>query len=334
MNAAPVGISVLLPVYFPHTSASAIRLLRLALESIVEQSYGGELEILVIDDGSPRPVESHAADLGAAAGSVRWLRLPHNRGIVGALNAGIAAARHGWLARLDADDQWLPGKLDAQIAELIADPDVTIAATGMLVVTDKGEEIATDIRPADWSAVLRFFVDRGCPFPHGSVVARRDIYRLLGGYPHDAGVRHCEDYALWGTWLRFFKPIIVERALYRYQVASSAISLVHRQQQARASAMVRQRFDDLNLSESLPHALPALAEALGGSLFTAGVVAHAMWHHGAVLGLPMAALLPLADILPDRLIDFVPEAPAWHVALNLPACGSAELAGMIARPYR
>lgn len=334
MSAAGPGISVLLPVFFRDVSAEDVALLRRAIDSVHAQGHDGPVEILVVDDGSPTPVESLACEIGEAARGVRWLRLARNGGIVGALNAGIAAASHGLIARLDADDRWLPGKLAAQMALFRSDPDLTITATGMVRVRPDGSEIETHVRPGDWPSILRFFVDVGCPFPHGSVVARREVYRLLGGYPHDAALRHWEDYALWGTWLRFFKPAMVEQALYEYRVSDQSVSSAHAEQQSLASQVVRRRFADLDLGRTLPSALPALADALAAPLDAAGQVAYAMWHHGQALALPEAALASLRTVLPDRLVDRVEAATPWHAALGLPPAGSADLVAVAAKPFR
>src|SRR5262249_16984074 len=151
----------------------------------------------LVDDGSPTPVEEIADALGAVADGVRWLRYPRNRGIAYALNWGIAAARGRFIARLDSDDVWRPTKIANQFPLFAADADPTITATGMDLVTPQGNTLSEHIRPGDWSGVLRFLVDVGCPFPHGSVLALRETYRVLGGYPLDAAQHHCEDFALW-----------------------------------------------------------------------------------------------------------------------------------------
>mgnify|MGYP002623480692 FL=1 len=332
------GISVLLPVYFPMLSASAVGLLRRALESVQEQRYRGPLEIVLVDDGSPTAVESLSHELGAAAAPVRWVRLTRNSGIVAALNAGIAAARYELIARLDADDRWLPGKLERQVALFQADPDLSIVGTGMVRVTAEGGEIDQHIRPADWTRLLRFFVEGGCPFPHGSVVARRDVYRLLGGYPYDATFRHCEDYALWGTWLRFFKATMVEEVLYEYRVGSSSVSVRHAAQQAAASSVIRDRFAALDLSDVLPHALVAFARALGVPMLDAGRLAYMVWQNPAGgFGVPKEALAPLAAILPDRVLLPADHAPPWWTVLSSTAVPRADLTnlkGIAAKPYR
>ena len=282
----------------------------------MDQNYKGQLEIFIVDDGSPYPIQTLAGNLGPAAKLVRWFRSDENRGIVSALNAGIAAARTPLIARLDADDVWLDGKLDAQIALFLNDPDLTISATGMVRVDAHGAEIDRHIRPGNWEGILRFFSEGGCPFPHGSVIADRRVFSILGGYPWSAAVRHCEDYALWGVWLRFFKPAMVEQVLYSYRVSDSSVSSKHAAQQREASERVRREFESLELERVLPRMLPKLADALGGSLFEAGVLSYIAWHFRAPIAIPSAAIEPLSAILPDRVLVKTKSATSWRKLLG------------------
>lgn len=305
------SITVLLPVYLKSKSLTQIRLLRDALTSVADQKYPGDLEIIIIDDGSPFPIQEFADELGSGVALVRWLRLGNNQGIVGALNAGLAASRGELIGRIDADDFWLGGKLSAQVAQFREDPDLSISATGMVRVDTSGREIDRHIRPGDWEGILRFFVEVGCPFPHGSILADRRVYRALGGYPHSGAVRHCEDYALWSTWLRFFKPAMVEEAYYSYRVSGGSVSAEFAEQQAAASRKISRGFQRLELAPVLPQMLPALAEALHCSLFEAGLLAYRIWHFRAAVSLPESAIAPLAAVLPDRVLTRLAAAPHW-----------------------
>lgn len=150
------SITVLLPVYLKSKSLTQIRLLRDALTSVADQKYPGDLEIIIIDDGSPFPIQEFADELGSGVALVRWLRLGNNQGIVGALNAGLAASRGELIGRIDADDFWLGGKLSAQVAQFREDPDLSISATGMVRVDTSGREIDRHIRPGDWKASCAF----------------------------------------------------------------------------------------------------------------------------------------------------------------------------------
>ena len=316
-----LSISVLLPVYMREPNVTQIQLLKRALESILDQKTEIDREILLVDDGSAVPVSEFSSVLGSISDCVRWIRISTNRGLVNALNTGIVAAKHALIARLDADDVWLPTKINKQIALFAQDGDLSIAATGMSMMDMSGAIIENHIRPGDWRGILRFFVEIGCPFPHGSVVARKDIYRLLGGYSHNASFSHCEDYALWGTWLRFFKPAMIEEALYGYTVSETSVSAIHREQQLDASQVVRLKFAEGMLTDRLPEALSSLASHLDISLMEAGKLAYWIWNFKPNITLPRAVVQFLSVILFDREFSVLSGTGAgvhWTALLGLP----------------
>lgn len=101
-------VSVVIPVY------RGARFVGDAIASVLAQS--DDVEVIVVDDASPD--ESAAVVAAIADARVRLLRHEHNRGIAAARNTGLAAARGDLVAFLDQDDVWLPGRLQAQRAEL------------------------------------------------------------------------------------------------------------------------------------------------------------------------------------------------------------------------
>lgn len=98
------GISVVIPAY------NGELFLRDALESVFAQTLRAE-EVIVVDDGS-------TDDTAGAARAYPGVTLIQqaNRGLPGARNTGIGAARGAWIALLDADDIWMPEKLARQAA--------------------------------------------------------------------------------------------------------------------------------------------------------------------------------------------------------------------------
>ncbi len=111
-------------------------LLRRAVASVLDQRYGGDVEVLAVFDQSPAEPdlaqEAPGAD-GRGARDVRVLANERSPGLAGARNTGITAARGELVAFCDDDDLWLPGKLAAQAERLDAEPGLELVTTGVLV---------------------------------------------------------------------------------------------------------------------------------------------------------------------------------------------------------
>jgi len=69
-------------------------------------------EVIVVDDGSTDDTGAVVSDSSRRDARVRLVKLPMNQGPGPARNAGFAAATGDWIAILDADDVYLPGRLD------------------------------------------------------------------------------------------------------------------------------------------------------------------------------------------------------------------------------
>ncbi len=333
----PAGVSVILPVFLPDASVVALRGLRDSLASVFDQRFDGPLELIVVDDGSPTPVAGFADRLGAAAAAARWLRRDHPGGWAVAVNLGAREARHGLVTHLGIGDRWFAGRLACQVEQLGADPDASLSAAGVAAGADAdaGAGAGAVIPPETWSGALRCLARDGCPFPRGGVLARRDIHRLLGGYPRDAPHRDREDQALWAVWLRFFKPATLPRALFehvpipqrtRFGAAPESGALAHH---ASLAAW----------ADELPAAMADLAAALGAPLIDAGRLAYRMWcHPTTAFALPEAAWEPLARLLPDRVLepDAGPAPPWWQPldVVGVAADGATRLRAARACPVR
>jgi glycosyltransferase involved in cell wall biosynthesis len=105
---------------------NAERFIRDAIESVLEQTFE-DWELLLVDDGSTDASTRIAREYAAAhPDKIRYLEHPGhvNNGMSAARNLGIEAARGEYLGFLDADDIWLPYKLEEQIAILRERPEV------------------------------------------------------------------------------------------------------------------------------------------------------------------------------------------------------------------
>ena len=130
-------VSCILPVF------NGAPFLSEAIESILQQRHA-PLDVIVIDDGST----DGSAAIAARYPAVRLVRQA-NAGLAAARNAGLAAARGAFVAFLDADDLWLPGKLARQMQAMAADAglDLCFGMLRHMTLADSGAVIDSEPRP-------------------------------------------------------------------------------------------------------------------------------------------------------------------------------------------
>jgi len=116
------------------------------LQSIARQEYPGELEVLVIDDGS----SDATAEVVAASRHpwVRLLRQPRNMGKAAALNRGLAESRHEHVVTLDADSYLYGDALQRLVERYFSDPASTRAVAGTMLVRNSRSNWLT--RAQEW----------------------------------------------------------------------------------------------------------------------------------------------------------------------------------------
>jgi glycosyltransferase involved in cell wall biosynthesis len=153
-------------------------------------------ELVLVDDGSTDGSDAVAAAIARADRRVRVVRGP-GRGIAAALTAGLAACSGAWIARMDADDVTLPGRLAAERALLEGDPTLGVVGTQ---VEPFGAPAEGMLRYAAWQNALVTPADHAraifveSPICHPSAMIRRAALDAIGGYREGA---FPEDYDLW-----------------------------------------------------------------------------------------------------------------------------------------
>lgn len=122
-----IKVSTIIPVY---NGAATIAK---AVESVLAQEFDGS-EVIVINDGS---TDTTLSVLDEYSSRIAILDQP-NRGPAAARNAGANVARGEYLAFLDADDLWLPGRLSATVPLLESNPDAVLAFCDLIWVDSDG----------------------------------------------------------------------------------------------------------------------------------------------------------------------------------------------------
>lgn len=183
MSSAAPAVTAVVPTHNrPELMAAAVR-------SIVEQDYAGDIEVVVVFDAC----EIELPDVEARPGrSVRGIANTRSRGLAGARNSGTLDATHDYVASLDDDDTWLPGKLSAQMPTLLADPDAFCVATAMIV--DDGT--TTHPRPVESTRVAHadLLQDRIAALHSSSLVFEKQRLIEIGMIDEGLPGSYGEDY--------------------------------------------------------------------------------------------------------------------------------------------
>jgi len=130
MGARNPIVSVVIPIF------NGAPFVAKAVESILAQGVT-DVEIIVVDDGSTDGTQEVLAELATTTGIV-WFQQTHG-GPARSRNRGINEASGEFIALLDCDDVWLPGKLGLQLAIMQARPAVGVVHTDFEVVDEQGQ---------------------------------------------------------------------------------------------------------------------------------------------------------------------------------------------------
>ncbi len=212
-------VSIILPVY------NRAQTLARCVESVRAQTFA-DWELVAVDDGSS---DASAAALEAFADPrIRVLRHERNRGPGAARNTALRAARGEFVALIDSDDEWLPRKLEMQMAMLQAGECDLCGCEYWLI--DGGRETLVALPdPASWAESLH----TQCRLGNGTtLVVRQRVVQETG--PLDEQLRTYED---WDWILRMTRR-------HRYQVARQPLARIHASglRSSRAFAAGAERF--------------------------------------------------------------------------------------------
>lgn len=204
-----IEVSVVMPAFRCQDT------IKQAIDSVLMQEVS--LELLVIDDCPEEPLGELMQEYEGDS-RVVYLQNEKNLGVAASRNRGINAAKGKYIAFLDADDYWRPGKLVKQLA-CIEQTGMVLCATARELVDKKGtpldrvipvkEEITySDMLRQNW-------------INNSSVLVKREV---LLEFPMEADELH-EDYLLWLKVLRKYEracavnePLLV----YRWDVESKS----------------------------------------------------------------------------------------------------------------
>ncbi|MDF3822159.1 glycosyltransferase family 2 protein [Leptospira sp. 96542] len=146
------------------------------LLSVLLQTGDFAVEILVGNDGnSPETPQIVERLMQRFPGVIRYYKHPQNLGASRNSQFLVRQARGKYIANLDGDDYWLPGKLAAQIAWMEARPDSPACYTNAIAISDSGRLLGVFTSVSAREVDLPFMLERGNFLNSSSLFYRTDL---------------------------------------------------------------------------------------------------------------------------------------------------------------
>jgi len=204
-------VSVVIPNY------NYAQYLREAIDSALAQTYA-KIEVIVVDDGSTDGSKGILESYGDKIAAI----FQQNQGVSAARNNGISLAEGEFFAFLDADDVWLPEKIEKQIAEFQNNEDLGLVHVGVVEIDENGEPGKQRLDGGSGSAVSRnllLFSGEGILGGGSGAVITRKAFDMVGGF--DERLSTSADWDFFYQISSRFEVSFVPEILLKYRVHNS-----------------------------------------------------------------------------------------------------------------
>jgi len=185
-------VSVIMPAY------NTEKFIGESIQSVVDQTYTN-WELLVVDDGSTDKTADIIRSFAAQDSRVKYLFQQNGRQAK-ARNTAIEHSHGTLIAFLDADDLWLPEKLERQLQALEATNADVVYSNGIIIYEPGATPGATDFPIVSGTIEGRKMLDLLLlqnRIPVQSVLVRMESYRNAGPFDESPQFHGCEDYEMW-----------------------------------------------------------------------------------------------------------------------------------------
>jgi glycosyltransferase involved in cell wall biosynthesis len=307
-------VSIVMPVF------NVERFVGAAVRSALDQTFG-DFELIIVDDGG----HDASMDICRSFHDPRIRLISQaNRGLAGARNSGIAAARGRYIAFLDSDDLWNRDKLMLHVIHLEADAKLDVSYSGSRMIDESGRVLNVAMRPKLTGISAAHILKRN-PIGNGSapVIRRNALDRTAFAHPEENGrvcwfdesFRQSEDIEM---WLRMaakhgcrFEGI--EGLLTDYRIAQGGLSAnIARQFESWQRAMAKAKIYAPNLIARHLHRATAYqlrylarrAIQLGDGPFAASLMREALTTSPSIIvAEPVKTLVTLAATVAARWLS-------------------------------
>ena len=195
-----------------------------SIQSLLSQTVN-DFELLIMDDGSTDGSGNVA--LSFKDERIRLFR-QEQTGLSKSMNRLIEYSRADLMARADADDVYMPDRIEKQIGIFDGHPDVGVVGTFYEKIDEQGRKSGIEFLPTSHSEMLRY-LRLEPPFAHPVTMIRKSALMKVGGYNED--MQFAQDYDLWTRLAAVAKFANIPEILFQYRTQSSSASMLSRKKQ-------------------------------------------------------------------------------------------------------
>lgn len=203
-------VSVIMPTY------NHAKFIGNAIESVLGQSYKN-LELIIVDNYSEDDTEEIVTSF--ADKRIKYLKFKNHGIIAASRNYGIKNSQGKYIAFLDSDDMWHHFKLEKQL-QYFCDKEIVGVGTDAILISDT-PFYRQEYHPRSTNGYVDYdyySILNSNPIITSSVIVRRDILSVVGGFDEDPDFRFIEDWQLWLRMARLGKFRILGGQLVYYRV--------------------------------------------------------------------------------------------------------------------
>ncbi|MDA3820250.1 MAG: glycosyltransferase family 2 protein [Candidatus Delongbacteria bacterium] len=202
-------ISIITPAY------NASQFISNTIESVIAQTYK-DWEMLIVDDCSSDNTMEIVQDYAKRDTRIRLIQNAENTGAAEARNVALRQAKGHYIAFLDSDDMWKPGKLEKQLSFMQGN-DYAFTFTGYECVNEKADKVLYNVNAKEAFSYRKFL--RNTAIGTLTVMINRD----KTGFFEMPRIRSSHDMALWlDIMKRGYKAYGLNECLAQYRLVEGS----------------------------------------------------------------------------------------------------------------
>ena len=192
------------------------RFLQESINSVLGQTFQ-DFNLFIIDDGSTDNTKEVVSRYQSLHSNIQYF-FQENRGLPAARNAGLKLSTAPFIAFLDADDVWMPEKLEETLKPFYAQPNLGVVYTLVEMMNGWGNHLVQErpCTPVRGEVFHQLLFNNSIAGSSSSVLVRKECVKKVGSF--DESLPSCEDWDLWLRIARYFPFDYIAKPLVKIRI--------------------------------------------------------------------------------------------------------------------